>query len=81
VKGERELSVVRVDMVKGEITQAAVLGVSECNTVFSECLMVHRVKDEDDLEVVEVLCTSNVEIEDNLYKREIKAITIPVSYY
>jgi hypothetical protein len=29
-------------------------------------------------EVVEILATSNVEIEDNLYTRGVKALTIPI---
>lgn len=67
-------------MIKKEILKSDILHIPECNTVFSECLMVQRVKNEDDEEVIEVLSTSNAEIEDNLYKREVRAITIPISY-
>ena len=80
VKGEKTLSVIEVDVLRKEILKSDIMHVPECNTVFSECLMVQRVNNEDDLEVVEVLTTSNVEIEDNIYTREIRAITIPILY-
>lgn len=74
VKGEKGLSALQVDLAARQVTKANLAANDECSNVFADCLHVERQPGQ-----VRVLATSNVEVEDNLFKRRVLKLNIPLS--
>lgn len=71
VKGEKGVTLITIDIVKKQlVNKTCILLNEECNNVFSECMHV--------ADTFEIWATENVEITENLYKRGLKKIIIPL---
>ena len=82
IKGEKGISAIQIDLESKQITKSNLAAIDECNNVFSECLQVERQlpNTAGKAGLVRVLATSNVEVEDNMFKRKIVKIDIPIVY-
>jgi len=79
VKGEKGISALQVDLAAKQVTKSNLVANEECSNVFSDCLHVERqLSESQGGGLVRVLATSNVEVEDNLFKRKVVRINIPL---
>ncbi|TNV83135.1 hypothetical protein FGO68_gene12286 [Halteria grandinella] len=77
VKGEKGIAVIQMDLNAKEVFKQNLMLNDECNNVFADCLSVEK-RLEKGRQRIEVLATGNYELEDNVYERRIRTISIPI---